>query len=533
MSADANQTKPPEAEGTDFIGRLVDFRFRQDDVRRILATLSETDRVSVTEQLAGMLRKTSGLLEVARRVSDSLDIEVLLPRMVELVSEFLDAERCTIFLHDPEPNELYSRVAQGAGLSEIRFPAHLGIAGAVFVKGEGLVIQDAYADARFNQEIDRRTGYRTRDILCAPIRDFQGKVIGVAQVLNKKTGRFTEADMPLLESISSQAASAFVNAQLHQQIARARHEEAQLLEVTTAISRELQLKPLLAKIMETVTTILSADRSTLFVHDPATNELWSHVAQGVGMTEIRFPANRGIAGAASSKVETINIPDAYKDSRFNQDVDKRTGYKTDSILCMPIVNKQGCAVGVIQVLNKKGGPFSATDEKRLRAFSSQASIALENAKLFEDIVSVKNYNESILRSLSNSVITLDANGKVQKANEAALRLLRREGKPDEAVGRSIDELLGARNGWLIKSIDAVRRTGKPDVAMDADLVLAPEPGVVTTASVNLSVVPLTSSRDEAIGFMLVIDDITSEKRMKGTMARYMPKAVADKLLEGG
>ena len=96
--------------------------------------------------------------------------------------------------------------------------------------------------------------------------------------------------------------------------------------------------------------------------------------------------------------KTINIADAYSDDRFNPEVDKKTGYRTRSILCMPVVNKEGKAIGVTQVLNKKGGPFTRVDEKRLRAFSAQASIAIENAQLFDDVLNMKNYNESILQS---------------------------------------------------------------------------------------------------------------------------------------
>jgi adenylate cyclase len=532
--------KPTDAMGRDLdiVEKMIGHRLRQEDLRNILATLDDRDRIAFTEQLADLLRKTSALLEVARRVSDTLSLDELLPRMVALVSEILKAERCTIFVHDQETQELYSRVLQGEGISEIRFGSHLGIAGSVFTEGISVNIPDCYADPRFNREIDRRTGFRTRNMLCCPIRDGRNKVIGVAQVLNKHEGSFADEDIPLLESIASQAASAFVNAQLHQQIANARKDEAQLLEVTTAISRELQLLPLLRKIMETVTTILTADRSTLFLYDSRTKELWSQVAQGAGTAEIRFPCHLGIAGAVFTSKTTVNIPDAYKDSRFNQAFDKKTGYKTDTILCMPVLDKQGTAVGVIQVLNKKGGIFTATDEKRLTAFSSQAAIAIENAKLFEEVMSVKNYNESILQSMSNAVITLDARGTVVKANHAALRLLRREKCPETVEGQPVKEILIDQNPWLAQSIETVRKSGKQDIAVDAELALPRDEAYAGdrrrgAASVNLTVVPLTNSKNESIGCMLMIEDITSEKRLKGTMARYMPKQVADKLLSEG
>ena len=523
----------------DLVDQVVGHRLQQTDLKRILGQLSASDQERFTEKLADILRKTSALLEVSRRVSDSLSLDVLLPRMVELISEFLESERCTIFLLDRVTMELYSRVAQGAGIGEIRFAAHLGIAGAVFSSTEAVLVPDAYADPRFNQEIDRKTGYRTRNILCAPIRTASGAVIGCAQVLNKREGDFTQGDLRLLESITQQAASAFVNAQLHEEIERARHEETQLLAVTTAISRELHLQPLLQKIMETVTVILEADRSTLFMYDPKTKDLWSKVAQGEGLSEIRFPSHLGIAGSSFTEKETINIPDAYADPRFNPAIDKKTGYKTNTILCMPVLNKQGEAIGITQVLNRKGGPFTKIDEERLRAFSAQAAVAIENAQLFEEVVTVKNYNEAILQSMSNGVITLDAEGTLRTANHAALRLFRAERQPEIIVGRSLAEFFVDKNIWIQESVARVAKSGKPDVAMDVDLWLRQGQATVENerrrakASVNVSTVPLADGRGASFGCLLLIEDITNEKRLRGTVSRYMPKAVADKLMEEG
>ena len=521
----------------DVVSQIIGARLKQVDIKKILETLSTRDQESFTEKLADILRKTSALLEVSRRVSDTLSLDVLLPRMVETVSEFLQAERCTLFLHDKSSNELYSRVALGGLTEEIRFPAAAGIAGSVFTSGESQIIPDAYADPRFNQEIDKKTGYRTRNILCTPIRTTRGEVIGVAQVLNKRVAEFGAEDLALLDAITSQAASAFVNAQLHEQISRAQQEEATLLEVTTVISKELQLEPLLRKIMETVTQILHADRSTLFMYDPKARELWSTVAQGVGVVQIRFPCHLGIAGSVFMTGETINIPDAYADTRFNKDVDKRTGYKTDSILCMPVINKREETIGVIQVLNKRGGPFSATDERRLRAFASQASIAIENAKLFEDVVNIKNYNESILQSMTNGVISLDADGNVVKANSAALRTLRRE--TDSMVGEKASTLFFGKNAWIVEALDKVTSTDTTVAHMDTELWLRQGEEIVgddrrrAMASVNLSVVPLKGGKKENMGSMVMFEDITKEKRLKGTMARYMTKELADKLVEEG
>ena len=525
--------------GLDLVHEILGHRLQQTDIKRILNQLSASDRDSFTDKLADILRKTAALLEVARRVSDSLSLDVLLPRMVELVSEMLAAERCTIFLYDREKKELYSRVAMGDGVGEIRFPAHLGLAGAAFMANAAEIIPDCYADARFNQEFDKKTGYRTRNMICAPVRNARGEAIGVTQVLNRHQGDFSDEDVRLLDAINSQAASAFSNAQLHEQLERQRQEESKLLEVTTAISRELHLMPLLQRIMETVTVILDADRSTLFMYDAKTKELWSNVGQGLGSTQIRFPAHLGIAGSVFTTRATVNIPDAYADPRFNPAFDKKTGYKTNTILCMPVLNKQGEAIGVTQVINKRNGLFTATDEQRLRAFSAQAAIAIENAQLFEDVINVKNYNESILQSMSNGVLTFGADGLVQKANNAALRIFRLETSPEVLHAKTAEQLFHGKNAWLAETVKTVVATGKTDTSVDQDLWLRQDDDLAADerrrdkASVNINVVQLKDAKGEPMGCMMVLEDITKEKRLKGTMSRYMNKALADRLAEEG
>ncbi|MBK5254523.1 MAG: GAF domain-containing protein [Vicinamibacteria bacterium] len=520
-------------EEIDVINQLVDRNLRQDDIRRILLKLSSSDRDAFTSKLAEMLRKTSALLTVSRRLADSLSLDVLLPRMVELISEFLEAERCTVFLYDKDTDELYTKVALGL-TTEIRIPAGAGIAGAVFRSGDPVHIGDAYQDPRFNPDVDRRTGFKTRNILCVPIKhknDDGVQTVGVAQVLNKRSGDFAAEDLTLLETLNSQAAAAFVNALLHQEIRRARAEEVQLLEVTAAMSTELQLQPLLLKIMETVATILEADRATLFMHDSRARQLWAPVGQGENLSEIRFPDHLGIAGAVFTTGATVNIPDAYADPRFNQAVDKKTGYRTVNILTMPVVNRRGETIAVTQVLNKKGGAFTAIDEKRLRAFSAQASIAMENATLFDEVTRVKNYNESILESMTNGVITVNAMGEIVKANRAALGMVKR--KASEVSGHNVSEFFRGPNAWIAASVESVRLSGRAEVAMEASLNLSDDGEAGGSASMNLSVVPLPEGKDGQQGCILMMEDITKEKRLKSTMARYMTKEVADKLLEEG
>lgn len=511
----------------EMLNQVFDHRLQQSDIRRILDGLSQSDRDIFLDKISETFEKFTALLEVSNQLADSLSLDILFTRLVGLTTEALRADRGTIFLNDLSSSELFSRIAMGDDMQEIRFPNHLGIAGTVFSSGESLLIPDAYADDRFNQDIDKKTGYRTRNILTAPIRNKFGTPVGVIQILNKLDGDFQESDLSMLEAMGAQASSALLKAQLYEEVERSRKEEKELFEITQAISTEIHLVPLIQKIMATTTTILEADRSTLFVNDPKTNELWAMVAEGVKTKEIRFPNHLGIAGSVFTTGETANIPDAYADPRFNQEVDKKTGYKTDTILCMPVRNKDGQAIGVIQSLNKQDGPFTPKDEARVMAFSAQAAIAIENARLFEDVLNMKNYNESILESMSSGLITFDDEMHAEKCNAVALKLL--EETEEAMVGKPVGDLFFDENQWVATTVAKVMADGAPDLALDAEFKLSDD----RTLSVNMTTLPLINAKEEVVGTLLVFEDISGEKRLQGTLARYMTKEVADQLMEAG
>src|SRR5205085_1523507 len=189
------------------------------------------------------------------------------------------------------------------------------------------IIQDAYQDPRFNQEIDRRTGYRTRNVLCVPLRDRDGQPVGVTQVLNRRSGAFGSEELALAESINRHASSALQQSMLVERLEQAQREEIELLTIAEAISTELHVDVLFSRIMAAATQLLNAERSTLFLYDQAKDELWSQVAEGAGQKEIRISARAGIAGAAFADGEVLVVPDAYADSRFNRTVDRASGFR--------------------------------------------------------------------------------------------------------------------------------------------------------------------------------------------------------------
>ena len=246
-------------------------------------------------RLGGMrerLQDVNILLDVTRRISETDSLDEILEALVEMTSLALGCDRCSFFLNDPSTGELYSRVAQGIRRREIRLLNNDGVIGAAFQTGRSVILDDAYADPRFNPTIDRETGYVTKTVLCVPLRASKGNIIGVAQALNKAGGFFTDHDQALLEAIAAQSIPALRSSQTVERMQKARAQELAFLDIVADITSQIDLDQLLQRVMTEATRMLEGDRATLFLNDEKTGELFSRVAMGASVGEIRMPNHR-------------------------------------------------------------------------------------------------------------------------------------------------------------------------------------------------------------------------------------------------
>jgi adenylate cyclase len=487
---------------------------------------SPRKRAVRTEAMPPQTATYSGLLEVMCSLSAERDFDALLQKIMHKTSAVMDADRSTLFLVDETKQQIWSKVAEGESLNEIRVPLGVGIAGHVARTGNTVNIPDAYQDPRFNPEVDYQTGYRTHTILCMPMKNQRGKILGVLQVLNKRQGAFTRADEELLEAFAAGAAVAVQNAMLNEELRKRVQTSEILLNVMRAVSSELEIDQLLQKIVGKTSEVMNADRCTLFLVDRQTGGLWSKVAQGAGLSEIRIPRGMGIAGHVAVTGETVNIRDAYQDSRFDPDVDRRTGYHTRTVLCMPLRNERAEIVGVMQVLNKNEGVFTEEDEQLLDALGSQTTIALENSRLFEEVRFMKNYNESILMTMATGVVTLDPDGKVAYSNGAGLKIF--------STGESYTP--GQPHGEFF------HRELNPELVQDIGQALEGSGGFTTydlqyrkgadeTVNLNAHGLPLLDSKEKSLGVVIIADDITQEQRLMSTLCRYVTRQIAEQVLK--
>jgi len=191
--------------------------------------------IDLRRQIEDLGRKLRFLMEATKALASTLDLDELLGRVLEVAKTQADAERGTLFLVDEKTEEIWSLIAHGLEKWEIRLQLGRGIACHVAKSGEILNIPDAYADPRFNRDVDAQTGYRTRNVLCLPIRNKRGKIIATLQLLNKRRGGFAPEDVDFLLTLSEHMALALENAQPHRALL-----EKERLEREMALARDIQ-----------------------------------------------------------------------------------------------------------------------------------------------------------------------------------------------------------------------------------------------------------------------------------------------------
>ena len=306
----------------------------------------------------GQHRQYRQIMEIQRRVGTERDISRLPDIVMREVSELLGTDRSTLFLMDWETMQLRACFAQGVEGNAIVVPLRMGIVGAAIIQRKILNIVNAHQHPYFNSSIDGLTGYKTDSILASPVIGSDDMVLGGVELLNKKSGRFTKGDEKIFTSAAQRLAELIHEGVLDAQ--RARDEMA-------ALHGQIGF-----------------DRSSVFVTDKASGQLVALYSEGFEKQVISLTIKLGIAGLVTMTNQMLLIPDAASDQRFDPSFDKRTGYRTRNILCVPLQGSNGEALGAIQAINKLTDDFGKQDIEMLTSIAGIISIAIENALLLKD-----------------------------------------------------------------------------------------------------------------------------------------------------
>jgi adenylate cyclase len=550
---------------------------RQGTISSFLAPLTQDtfkQVVTEVEQKLLIVNQTLSML-------DSHGFETILQEMLHSITlktgELLGADRTTIFLLDEEKQELWSILAEGEGdrSLEIRIPADKGIAGEVATYKEVINIPfDFYDDARsvFARKQEQRTGYRTYTMLALPLLNEQGQLVAVVQLLNKLKSSnnhhahiseridlrgFTNADEQLFQQFAPSIRLILESSRSFYVATQKQRAAAALMKAIKSLSQSsLDLEDTLKRVMDEAKELMNADRSTLWLIDRDRDELWTKITQDNGSTkELRVPVGKGFAGKVAASGKTLNIPfDLYEhpDSDTAKHMDQLNGYRTCSLLCMPVFNADQQLIGVTQLVNKKKtgdfppynpaywpkapdcfqASFDRNDEDFMEAFNIQAGVALQNAQLFATVKQQEQMQRDILRSLSNGVISTDKAGHIIAANESAKRLLGLEIE-DRLEGKLITDTIRIKEGdfskWCDDALSLASAKCSQQYYPDRTLI----PTGTEEHSINLSINTIADASDDqqVRGALIVMEDISDEKRLKSTMYRYMTQELAEELLK--
>ena len=494
--------------------------------RRVMnTTLRFEDQTRRLHKVEHSLEQLHAFLDLSDTTDVGVGIEQLLQRLVTTASDLTDADRATLFLRDDQTGELWSKIAEGEKTGELRVPRGHGVAGWVAENRELANIGDAYGDARFTADVDRRTGYRTRSILCTPIWGLAGQILGVVQVVNKHTGEFTGDDESLIRAFAHQAAVAVENFELYSRVLASHRQIGVLLELSATVTQTLDMPTLINRVVSRTAQALQCDRSSFWVMDEEAGELWSMDSSGGEMQEVRIPADSGLAGYAASHRETVRVADAYRDPRFNREVDRLTGYRTRDVLCVPVVNREGRVTGVTQCINKLAGCFDDEDVRLGEGIATHIAIALDNSQLHSRALEMHSYLENVQGSIASGIVSLDESANIVTANRAALKLL--PSLNDLDLERSIERILGRANPGLMALIwEALAR--KQRGARESLSLM--DQSRAHGLTVNAEVVPLTDGDGQFKGLVLVLEDVTNERRIRSAFGQYLAPAVIDQLM---
>lgn len=373
--------------------------------RRPLATPSE-EIAGLREALAVEHARLRAFQDIGAAAGAMLSLDEILELVVDRMTQVLEADRSTIYLLEDDGRELVSRVAQdlrGEGRHEIRLGIGEGIAGWVARSGQPLNISDAYADPRFDPAWDRVTGYRTRNVLCVPMKNRLGRPLGVVQVLNKRLGPFDADDEAMAAALAGQAAVTIENnkffvatiqknmelLETKQQLERKVRELEALMEIAMASAGAPNIDDLLRLVLERAVRAVDAEAGSVLIASEPSGDLEFRCAVGGApekVSRLRIPRGSGICGwvvehRTPRVVNDVSAPDGGVS--HHRDVADRVGYHPRSVLAVPLAWEDG--EGALELLNKRGGrdPFTEDDVRLATVIASHVSTAIQLANARE------------------------------------------------------------------------------------------------------------------------------------------------------
>ena len=343
----------------------------------------------------------TALLEVAEVLSSQLNLEQLTKTIMEKGRSLTNADRCSLFLVNDSGDRLISFFQKGLN-SAIDIPITAGCVGYSVKENKIINISNAYDDPHFDPSTDVQTGYHTTSLLCVPIYNNKGEVMGVTEMVNKLDGKpFSQWDAKVIQIFNVFCGISIENARLYNESLGMSQQLQSFFDVTVSLSKKEDVEKVLNDIISNARKVVEAERASVFVVDPVINCLKKFISDGGSVPET-LPMNKGIAAYCASSKKPLIVNDPYHDPRFNRTVDNETGFKTNNIIVVPIINTSGEIIGVAELINKKKGSlFTDSDVKILVSFATFAAMTFEKSKL-QDIAQLGETEVEMMKYIGES-----------------------------------------------------------------------------------------------------------------------------------
>ena len=431
--------------------------------QQLLQTLA--DQTAVAIENARLHRETHQRVDelttlslISQAITSTLNLEATLTIITDHALRLLDATAASVVLHDEVRSDLWFHTASGGDpdfVRGIRLAAGQGIVGWVIQHGEPTLVPDVSEDPRFFGDIDQETGFITRSVICVPLQT-EDQTTGAIEVMNKNSGTFTQEDLRLLNWLATPATIAIENARLFEAESSARKQAEILREATTTLTSTLDLDQLLNSILVHLERVVPCDNAYVFLQKRDT----LHMVAGRGSSQSdeqksgqQYPADNAVYQAIRNTGHPVILADAQTDHRFEnwKSADNVRGW-----MGVPLMagNK---VIGCLTLNSQQVGAYSQVEAVLAQAFANQATVAIQNAQLFEQVR--EGHNQ--LQSLSHRLVQVqeterrhiarelhDEAGQALTSLMVGLRLLEREVGNPETVIKHVTQLKSMTNDVL-------------------------------------------------------------------------------------
>ncbi|NJP06231.1 MAG: GAF domain-containing protein, partial [Chloroflexaceae bacterium] len=384
--------------------------------------------------------RTSAILQMTSAIETAATLDELLLLSLSELSNLLDIPRSGILLvRDDQTTQMVSSFPPSVNLPPpIPLTETPNLAHVIQTRQPLQIHNIANAPVNAFSLLTREEGIQS--VLMVPLVAHD-KVAGVLVLGSLESQReFTDNEIAMARMLTGQLAAAITSFRTTEEAKRRTAELATLNDIAAAVTSSLDTREVYHTVVQQLNEYFQVDAGSLLMRDDTTGDLEFVMTLEAGeekLAGVRVPRGQGVAGYVAENQQYAIVQDAQNDPRFYSKVSDDVGYPTRSILCVPMIVK-GRTIGIIELLNKNDGDFTDSDARRLTRMAATIGVAIENARLFQQVMTGRDQVAAILNSSHDGILMADTLGFVAIANPMAARIF--QTTADDLIGRQLDDL---------------------------------------------------------------------------------------------